>query len=370
MREMLHEEPFESGLTVSPVSTFTEWEPLEEVVVGIVDDIRMPDWDQSLDAVIPNRHKKYLQEIAGNRFDVKHVDRARKEVDGLADLLEGLGVSVRRPDQYNHFAPFATPYFNSAGGYYSAMPRDGMLAIGNKIIETPMAWRSRYFETFPYRRILMDYFRRGAHVTSAPKPMLKDTMWNVSGRLGRSKFESIITNDEPLFDAADFIRLGRDIIGQRSHVTNQLGIDWLRRELGSEFNLHIYSFDDVSPMHIDTTLLPLSAGKLLVNPAWVSKIPDFFQNWEVLIAPPSEIPDSHPLYMTSKWIHMNVLSLDDRTVIVESQEAGLIRALRKWGFDVIPCDFQNFQSFGGSFHCATLDVRRSGCLNSYRVEAK
>jgi glycine amidinotransferase len=111
--------------------------------------------------------------------------------------------------------------------------------------------------------------------------------------------------------------------------------------------------------------MPLSPGRVQVNKAWVSKLPEFFKDWEILVPPPSTIPDSHPLYMTSKWIHTNVLSLDDRTVIVERQEADFIAAFRRWGYEVIPCDFRNFQSFGGSFHCATLDVRRSGKYQRY-----
>lgn len=228
-----------------------------------------------------------------------------------------------------------------------------------------MAWRSRYFETFPFRDILNDYFKRGAHITSAPKPMLKDSMWKQGHSFPEEYFEQVITEDEPLFDAADFLRIGADIVGQRSHVTNMLGIQWLQRELGEKYKIHVYEFDDASPMHIDTTIMPLSPGRVLVNKAWVSKLPEFFKDWEVLVPPPSTIPDSHPLYMTSKWIHTNVLSLDDRTVIVERQEADFIAAFRRWGFEVIPCDFRNFQSFGGSFHCATLDVRRSGKYQRY-----
>lgn len=205
--EMLQEEFVRTVTDGWPVSTFNEWDPLEEVIVGIIDDIRMPDWDPSLNAVIPEKHRDYLRGIAGGRFDEAHLSRARKEVDGLAELLEGLGLTVRRPDIHNHFACFATPHFGSAGGYYSAMPRDGMFAIGNKIIETPMAWRSRYFETFPFRSILTDYFRRGAHITSAPKPMLKDTMWNDASQGSYSRFNSIIKNEEPLFDAADLSKL-------------------------------------------------------------------------------------------------------------------------------------------------------------------
>ena len=62
---------------------------------------------------------------------------------------------------------------------------------------------------------------------------------------------------------------------------------------------------------------------------------------------------------------MNILSLDEKTVIVEEQEQPLIDALNEWGFDTLPIPFRNFYPFGGSVHCATADIRRSGGLRSY-----
>jgi glycine amidinotransferase len=52
-------------------------------------------------------------------------------------------------------------------------------------------------------------------------------------------------------------------------------------------------------------------------------------------------------------------------VIVEYEDEPMITAMKKWGFTPIPCRFRHFNSFGGSFHCATLDVRRRGVLESY-----
>ncbi|MGN6084149.1 amidinotransferase [Trinickia sp.] len=346
----------------SPVSVFTEWDPLEEVIVGIIDDIRVPDWDPNLNAVIPEKAASFFRALP-DRFPSDLVALAKREVDQLASLLSSEGVVVRRPDEFNHRKTISTPYFSTNGGFYSAMPRDCLFSMGNTIIEAPMAWRSRYFETFAFRSILQDYFDRGAHWISAPKPMLKDDLWNLSHE--KSFFDSVIRDDEPLFDAADFVRLGRDIIGQRSHVTNRKGVDWLRMALGPEFTVHVFSFDDASPMHIDTTILPLAPGKVLVNRAWVSRLPDIFRHWDVLTPPASTLPDSHPLYMTSKWIHSNVLMLDEKRVIVEAQEEHLIASFTRWGFTPIPCSFRHFQSLGGSFHCATLDVRRRGRLDNY-----
>ena len=49
----------------------------------------------------------------------------------------------------------------------------------------------------------------------------------------------IVTEFEPVFDAADFARCGRDIFGQESHVTNRFGIEWLARHLGDGYRVHV-----------------------------------------------------------------------------------------------------------------------------------
>jgi glycine amidinotransferase len=57
--------------------------------------------------------------------------------------------------------------------------------------------------------------------------------------------------------------------------------------------------------------------------------------------------------------------LDEKRVIVERTQVSLIKALRDWGFQPIPSPFLSYAPFGGSFHCATLDIRRRGTLQSY-----
>jgi glycine amidinotransferase len=250
---------------------------------------------------------------------------------------------------------------------YAAMPRDALLVVGEEIIECPMAWRSRYYESLAYRPLLKKYFQGGARWTAAPKPELTDDQfdqdWCESGS-GRSP-SLVVTEYEPTFDAADFIRCGRDLIAQRSNVTNDFGIEWLRRHLGEDYRVHVFEFADAHPMHIDATLIPMAPGKLLVNADRVPVIPELFRGWDVLAAPAPVLPDSHPLYLTSKWINMNVLMLDEQRVVVERQDEPMIAAVKDFGFTPVLCDFRYVNSFGGSFHCATLDVRRRGTLESY-----
>ena len=342
----------------SPVSIHNEWDSLKEVIVGTIETAKYPTWHVSVEAPLPRKsHQEFIRK-QGQVFDPDLLDKARREVDGLAEFLVRLGITVKRPDFQGLDAPFTTPFFSSRGGLYAAMPRDGLFAAGDSIIETPMAWRDRYFEAFAYRDILKDYFNRGARWRAAPRPQLSDSLYRQDYDSTVEHFESVLTEDEPVFDAADFVRIGRDIIGQYSHVTNRSGAAWLARELGDAYRLHMYTFDDAGPMHIDTTLLPIAPGRVLVNRAWVSKLPDYFADWEVLMPPPSGLSQNHPLFFTSRWISVNVIMLDPHHVLVEESEHDLIQAFKSWKIGSIPLPFKHFQTFGGSFHCATLDVRR------------
>ena len=99
--------------------------------------------------------------------------------------------------------------------------------IGDEIIEAPMAWRSRFFEYRAYRPLIKEYFKRGAKWTTAPKPQMSDHLYDqeypvrtVEDRHRLAKQGKFVTTEfEPCFDAADFIRAGKDIFVQRSQVT-------------------------------------------------------------------------------------------------------------------------------------------------------
>ncbi|MFI6576651.1 serine/threonine protein kinase [Nocardiopsis sp. NPDC050513] len=352
----------------SPVRSHTEWDPLEEVVVGVVDGAAFPPWHEAMAPVLPEQHHTTFRRRAGRPFPPELVRAAADELEEFVRVLEGEGVKVRRPEPIPQRRPYTTLDWSSTG-MYAAMPRDALLVVGEEIIECPMAWRSRYYESLAYRPLLKEYFHGGARWSAGPKPELTDEQYDLDhadahGSAG-GRVRTAVTEFEPTFDAADFARFGRDIVAQRSHVTNAFGIEWLRRHLGDAYRIHVLEFDDPHPMHIDATIAPLAPGKLLVNPERVRRVPDLFRGWDVLRAPTPVIPDGHPLYMTSKWINMNILMLDEQRVVVERQDEPVIEAMKRWGFTPIPCDFRNFNSFGGSFHCATLDVRRRGELESY-----
>ncbi|MFJ8591779.1 amidinotransferase [Streptomyces sp. NPDC093598] len=356
---------------VSPVGSHTEWDPLEEIIVGRLEGATIPSDHAVVTCNVPPWAGRLQGLAAGFRYPRLLVEKAQQEIDAFVALLESLGVTVRRPEAVDHRRRFGTPDWTSRG-FCNTCPRDSMLVIGDEIIETPMAWPCRYFETHSYRPILKDYFRRGARWTAAPKPQLTDELFDPDFRVPEpgEPMRYILTEFEPVFDAADFVRAGRDLFVTRSNVTNATGIDWLRRHLGPEYRIHEIASRCRTPMHIDTTFVLLAPGKVLINPEYIDadRLPDVLGSWDVLVAPEPDPIDERLLRLTSmcgKWLSMNVLMLDEKQVIAERHHTGMLRALEKWGFEPIPCDLLHYAPFGGSFHCATLDIRRRGTLQSY-----
>jgi len=62
-------------------------------------------------------------------------------------------------------------------GYMNACPRDGLMVVGDEILECAMAWRSRLFEFYAYKKLFTEYFRQGAQWTAAPRPAMGDDLY-------------------------------------------------------------------------------------------------------------------------------------------------------------------------------------------------
>jgi glycine amidinotransferase len=356
---------------ICPVNSHNEWDPLEEVIVGSLEHAMFPEWTTISEVSVPPGEWANVEKRAGGKgvpYPAEMVNQARKNRAEFINILENEGVRVRHVDSCDFAKPFSTPAWGVSSGFCAANPRDPFLVIGNEIIETPMPDRSRYFEAWAYRSLFKEYFHAGAKWTAAPKPQLLDDLYDANYKVPQhhEPMRHILTEFEPVFDAADCVRCGRDIFMQRSNVTNRAGITWLQRHLGDAYRVH--EIENLSPeaLHIDTSFMPLGPGKLLISPECidVKKLPSCLKKWDILIAPPP-LPNKDPLKIVSEWISINFLLLDEERIIVEKSQEPLIKALKNWGFKPIPCSFDSYYAFLGAFHCATLDVRRRGELKSY-----
>jgi hypothetical protein len=199
---------------MSAVWSCNEWDPLEEVIVENPLRARFPTPDRSTQlAEFPDRS---LQEIPRGPFQQQIIEGTEEDLNAFVAILEELGIAVKRPETWTPEATFSTIHWK-AEGFYNYCPRDIMLVIGDRIIETPNVIRSRTQETFSYRTMMVNYLKSGAKWYSAPKPMLLDSMFDLDPDNPTPR------NDEPAFDAANVLRLGQDLIYLVSSTGNEMG---------------------------------------------------------------------------------------------------------------------------------------------------
>jgi len=348
---------------MSGVWSCNEWDQLEEVIVGNPLNARFPTPDRSTQlAEFPDRP---LSEIPRGLFPQQIIEETEEDLNEFVQVLEDLGITVKRPETWRHEAKFSTIHWE-AEGYYNYCPRDVLLVIGDHIIETPNVIRSRAQETFSYRTLLMDYMKSGAKWYSAPKPMLLDSLFE-----GVDLDKPTPRNDEPAFDAANILRFGQDLIYLVSATGNEMGGHWLQSILGDKFRVHFLK-DVYYGSHIDSTFVALRPGLILCNPARVNAdtLPEILKQWKVIYSPPMENTDRYGVAYKSKcigsdWIDMNSFSINPNLVVVDRDQSALIKLLEKEGLDVIPLKLRHSKMLGGGFHCVTLDVRRAGTLQQY-----
>ena len=347
---------------MSLVNVHNEWDPLEEMIVGVAHGARVPMPDKGLFALDYSDHHNTQEEIPSGTYPEQVIEEAAEDLDAFVAFLVDHGVTVRRPKNSDHAALFGTPEWKT-DGEYNYCPRDVLLPIAQTIIEAPMALRSRYFEPFAYRKHLQEYFASGANWISAPKPQLSDSTYRVNPPKG-----SIIANEEPIFDAANVLRVGRDILYLVSRSGNQLGSEWLQRVLGDQYRVHTVSglYDGT---HLDTTITLVRPGLVVLNPERIGKdqVPELFKHWDIIWAP--EMVDtgycwSYP--RASIWQGMNFIMVNPSLAVINDQQVPLIRALEKHGVDVAPLKMRHARSLSGGFHCVSVDIRRRGSLEDYR----
>ena len=367
------------------VNSWNEWDRLKRVIVGRADGtmVQAPE-----PATVRDWPEWGFPKGTFGRLPQEMEDAANEQLDNFAALLESHGVVVDRPEPLDFSQKVSTPDWTQDSMFGVMPPRDVLLTVGNEIVEATMSQRSRWFEYLAYRPLLQSYFNGDPEFRweAAPKPRLTDATY-VDGMEFWEYAESLpdeeqierftknkqwnLTEEEPLFDAADIGRFGRDLFVQRSTTTNGKGIDWLRRHF-PEHRLHEVLFYEAHPMHIDATFIPLRPGLAVSNRKRVPMTDEMVKlfemnDWEIVpCAEPAYNKDTKPpLCFCSEWLSMNTLLLDDKTIFAEETETAQLQQFSDLGFEVIPVPFWAVGPFGGGLHCATADVFREGKMEDY-----
>jgi glycine amidinotransferase/scyllo-inosamine-4-phosphate amidinotransferase 1 len=334
------------------VSVNNEWGKLKEVFVGTIDNANMPKHGIDLHAINYADKDRIPYAEQGN-FDEIVYEETYEDLENLVKVLKDLNIKVRRPEVIDTENKISNGFWET-DQYYTFCPRDTVTVIGNTILESPMTLRSRQFETYCFRNQFIEYMNEGARWISAPKPMLKDDTYQ---RTDLTKLT--LTESEPVFDAANILRSNNDILYLVSNTGNKLGGKWLQNLLGDEYKVHILE-NMYSYSHLDSTIALLREGLCLLNPERVNEnnIPEILKSWDKIWSPPMVDISYHKVERASVWVGINLLSIDENTVIVDNRQTELIKELKKYNIDALDCKLRHSRTLGGSFHCVTADMIR------------
>jgi glycine amidinotransferase/scyllo-inosamine-4-phosphate amidinotransferase 1 len=158
-------------------------------------------------------------------------------------------------------------------------------------------------------------------------------------------------------DAANICRLNDKWLFLESRSGNRAAAEWLSERFP---DIDIHGCDFYAGVHIDSTVVPLREGTVLLNASRVNEhtVPAPLRNWDKIWVDDVVAQAFYQYPYASKWIAMNVLSIDPQTVIVDRAQTELIKTLESRRFTVVPHQLRHSRTLGGGFHCVTLDLWR------------
>jgi N-dimethylarginine dimethylaminohydrolase len=301
------------------IHSYNEWDTLKEVVVGRADFANWP----SDDPVFSKESEKTTwteTPVPNGHVPDWIIDEANEDLDILANTLEQFGAIVHRPKAIN---------FQERGGMYNYCPRDRLIVYGNTIIDPAMMYPCRDMEVEALEEVIF----RSDTVLRMPR------------------------DEGMILDAANVLRLNDSLLFLESASGNRKAAHWVQQKLP---NVKVEICNFYSGVHIDSTIVPLREGLVMVNASRVnmSNLPSLFSKWEIIWIDEVVEQGFYQYPYASKWIALNMLVVDPYTVIVDKKQDKIIKILESYNFTVIPLELRHSRTLGGGFHCVTLDLIR------------
>lgn len=301
------------------IHSYNEWDPLKEVVVGRADYANWP----TNDPVFAKESEKTTwteSPVPSGPVPDWIIDEANEDLDNLAEILEQCGATVHRPKALN---------YQERGGMYSYCPRDRLLIYGDTVVDTAMMYPCRDMEI----ETLEDVIYRADTIYRMPR------------------------DEDMILDAANVLRLNESMLYLKSASGNQKAYKWLQTKFP---NVSIELCEFYSGVHIDSTIVPVREGLVVVNASRVNQdnLPRVFKNWEIIWVDEVVEQGFYQYPYASKWIALNMLVVDPTTIIVDKHQTKLIEALEEYNMLILPLELRHSRTLGGGFHCVTLDLVR------------
>lgn len=350
------------------MSIYTNWDPLEEVIVGNCSTVANINWN------FAGKAKEMFERI---------LLETKEDLDNLADYLTKMNVKVHRPNisvfpEIIDFNEFKINYPTQP-----IVPRDQYFVYDKTIYQTYTSMPDRYVDSYAYYDIFSDLFSQGYNWISQPPPMLKnfplDDKWYTAGEEIYGKQLA----DKMLWHTATMYKCGDTLITNTKGPGSQLGLEWMRRNIDANIidnnspytkNFgHIdhgfYMIDDETVICLEENWLPESLkNKKIINlkglylpfnyekftestndgtsklaPEWLDK---WFTEWKG--------------YAQKVAFEANVLVVDSQNIIFSTRQPKVFDLLNKHGINCHVVEIRHGLFWEAGIHCLTLDVKRNG----------
>jgi glycine amidinotransferase/scyllo-inosamine-4-phosphate amidinotransferase 1 len=300
------------------IHSYNEWSPLKEVVVGTA---RGANWP-STDLVFAQESKKTTwteTPVPSGAVPQWIINETEEDLEGLCDILRQAGAVVHRPIDRD---------FVATQGMYNYCPRDRLIIAGNRIIDPAMMYPCRDQEIETLINVT-----RGNQVINMPR------------------------THGMILDAANVLRMDGQWLFLQSSSGSVQAYKWLCETL-PDIDIELCNF--YAGVHIDSTIAVLCPGVVVLNGSRVTEAscPRAFKHWTKIYIQDVVAQDFYQYPYASKWIGLNMFSIDPRTVIVDAAQRDIIKKLEQMKFTVIPHTLRHSRTLGGGFHCVTLDTWR------------
>lgn len=301
------------------IHSFNEWDPLRSIVIGSATGANWPSDDPVFGQ--ESTHSTWHETpVPNGPVPAWIIDETNEDLEGLADLIRDYGAEVLRPRDRD---------FVLGHGLYNYCPRDRLLVAGTELIDPAMLYPCRDQEIHCLDSVVKDQT-----VHHMPR------------------------GQDMVMDAANVCRLNDHWLVLESRSGNAKAIDWLRQTMQHKVTVHACTF--YAGVHIDSTIVPLREGLVVLNASRVTEhnCPAVFEDWHKIWVSEVVAQDFYQYPYASKWIALNMLSLDPQTVIMDAAQTDLRHRLESLGLTVIPHTLRHSRTLGGGFHCVTLDLHR------------
>lgn len=385
------------------INSWDEFSPLEELIVGST-------YDASFFRDVKNER---IRSVLSRVFD-----ETCEDIENFIALMRSHGIKTY------HASPKELGYedsilaytdVNGAIGYTgkgndhlvkdSLIPtsplqaRDDMIAMGDRLLIT-----DRTFEVMGYARKAVEWF--GADNVDLRifegGQRFKRTEKNLDNWLIRRNYETTLTPQQ-----REELLATNTLAGFCSPNLTRIGktcfIDiWQTPDATAYLREHYPTFD-YRELHIgghNDSIFSVVRPGLVIATKWLKEYEHYFKDWEVLYfkdpnwkriaawgdlkhknkgkwwVPGAEDNDEFTAFVghwLDNWVgeveetvfDVNVLVIDDKNVIVNSDSPALLSALTERGINPIVAPLRHRFFFDGGWHCLTLDVKRRGGQTDY-----